>query len=76
MVENPRPGSPHRISYARAIEHCRTGIAYFTRDGALKFRTLQPSSRSASDVYVDHRGMIWWNGNDPGGMHRPGEIVS
>jgi hypothetical protein len=32
------------------------------------------SERRASDVYI--RGIVWWDGIDPGGMHRPGEVVS
>ena len=36
-------------------------------------QTIQ-SERQASDVYI--RGIVWWDGRDPGGMHRPGEVVS
>jgi hypothetical protein len=36
-------------------------------------QTIQ-SERRASDVYI--RGIVWWDGRDPGGMHRPGEVIS
>lgn len=39
-------------------------------------RSITQSQRESSDVYVDRLGTIWWDGGDPGGMHRPGERVS
>jgi len=52
-VVNPHPGTPSRISYGRALDHCRTGVAYWLDDGRLRFRTaIGISKRSASDVYV------------------------
>ena len=36
-------------------------------------RQIIQSERRASDVYI--RGTVWWDGPDPGGMHRPGEVV-
>ena len=38
------------------------------------FIQIIQSERRASDVYI--RGIVWWDGRDPGGMHRPGEVVS
>ena len=80
-VANPRPGTPCRISRGRALEHCAAGIAYWLRDGRLRFRGLDSSERRRSDVYVDRRadeeGAIWWNGSDTRrtAMHKPGENV-
>jgi len=49
-------------------EHCAAGIAYWLRDGRLRFRGLDSSERRCSDVYVDRRadeeGAIWCNGSD------------
>ncbi len=36
-------------------------------------QTVQ-SERRASDAYI--LGTVWWDGRDPGRMHRPGEVVS
>jgi|MudIll2142460700_1097286.scaffolds.fasta_scaffold608647_2 hypothetical protein len=47
-------------SLARAEEYCARGLAYRLRDGRLKFRDNTP--RENSDVDVDRRGVIWWNG--------------
>ena len=80
-VANPRPGTPCRISRGRALEHCAAGIAYWLKDGRLRFRGLDSSERRCSDVYVDRRadeeGAIWWNGSDARktAMHKPGENV-
>ena len=80
-VANPRPGTPCLISRGRALEHCAAGIAYWLRDGRLRFRGLDSSERRCSDVYVDRRadeeGAIWWNGSDARktAMHKPGENV-
>jgi hypothetical protein len=49
-VVNPRPGSPAYISRKRAYQHCRAGVAFWTRDGRLRFREHNP--RQGSDVYV------------------------
>jgi hypothetical protein len=32
------------------------------------------SVRRDNDVYI--RGIVWWDGRDPGGMYRPGEVIS
>jgi len=50
------------------------GVAYYLRDGQLKFRD---SIRQRSDVYVDPQGAVWWNGADSRryAMHKPGENV-
>ena len=80
-VANSRPGIPCRISRGRALEHCAAGIAYWLKDGRLRFRGLDSSERRCSDVYVDRRadekGAIWWNGSDArkAAMHKPGENV-
>lgn len=49
-----------RIRMDQAREYCNQGLAYFLRDGRLKFRAHE--QRVASDVYVEERGTIWWNG--------------
>jgi hypothetical protein len=58
-IANPRRYGETCTSMIRAIEYCNRGLAYFLKDGRLKFRASQ---RQASDVYVDRRGTIWWNG--------------
>jgi len=49
-VVNPRHGAPTYISRKRAYQHCRSGVAFWTRDGRLRFREQNP--RQGSDVYV------------------------
>jgi hypothetical protein len=49
-VVNPRPGAPTHISRKRAHQHCLNGVAFWTRDGRLRFREQNP--RQGSDVYV------------------------
>jgi len=77
-VDRGIPGYPRYISFDRAMEHCRAGVAYWTRDGHLRFRSRfsEPVGRGASDVYVDQRGLMWWNGSDARGTHKPGEVRS
>ena len=74
-VANPRPGTPSHISRGRALEHCNNGIAYWTKDGRLRFRDLAPSYRAKSDVYIT--GVVNWRGSDElHTIHRPGEVRS
>jgi hypothetical protein len=43
----------------------------------LRFRDLGTPSRKGSDVYVDPKGSIFWNGSErPDKMHKPGEVRS
>jgi hypothetical protein len=73
-IANPLPGGQSFTSLKRAQEYCRKGVAYKLKDGRLRFRAQTQSRREASDVYI--RGMVFWNGRNPGHMHRPGEVVS
>ena len=84
-IANPQPGSAKYTSASRAERFVRRKEAVML-DGQLKFlspteqrqmqtfaQTIQ-SERRAGDVYI--RGIVWWDGRDPGGMHRPGEVIS
>ena len=84
-IANPQPGSARYTTARQAERYVRRREAVII-DGELHFlssmeqrrmltlnRIIQ-SERRASDVYV--RGTVWWDGRDPGGMHRPGEVVS
>jgi hypothetical protein len=44
---------PTRISMGRALQRCAAGIAYWMRDGRLRYRTMPAGNRQGSDVYVD-----------------------
>lgn len=84
-IANPQPGSAKYTSAGQAERYVRRKEAVI-RDGVLHF--LSPaeqrrmatfnqvirSERRASDVYI--KGIVWWDGRDPGGMHRPGEVIS
>ncbi len=84
-IANPQPGSARYTTASRAARYVRRKEAVIV-EGELHFlssaeqrrtRTVVQiikSERRASDVYI--RGIVWWDGRDPGGMHRPGEIVS
>lgn len=84
-IVNPQPGSAKYTTGSQAERYVRRKEAVIV-DGALHFlsptelRRMQAfvqtikSERRASDVYV--RGIVWWDGRDPGGMHRPGEVIS
>ncbi len=51
-MANPRPhGETH--TNLRALEYCARELAYWLRDGRLKFRAPQ---RRPSDCYVDPQG--------------------
>jgi hypothetical protein len=84
-IANPLPGSSRFTTASQAERYVRRKEAVII-DSVLHFlspaeqrhmrnveRIIQ-SERRASDVYV--RGIVWWDGNDAGGMHRPGERVS
>jgi hypothetical protein len=84
-IANPQPGSAKYASVSRAERYVRRKEAVMV-GGELHFlsptekrkmqafvKTIQ-SERRASDVYI--REIVWWNGSDPGGMHRPGEVIS
>lgn len=74
-IANPLPGGQRFTSLKRAEQYCRQGSAYMLKDGRLQFRArVQAQRRTGSDVYI--RDTVWWDGADPGGMHRPGEVVS
>jgi len=51
-LADPRPGSRPSVSLGRALEYCQSGVAYFLRDGRLRFRTHKAAARAFSDVYV------------------------
>ena len=84
-IANPQPGRAKYASVSRAERYVRRKEAVII-DGELHF--LSPaeqrrmrtfiqtvrSERRVSDVYI--RGIVWWDGRDPGGMHRPGEVIS
>jgi len=84
-IANPQPGREKYTTASRAESYIRRKEAVLI-DGALHFlspaeqRRTQTfiqtvkSERRASDVYI--RGIVWWDGRDPGGMHRPGEVIS
>lgn len=80
VIANPLPGGQGFTSIHAAQRYCDSGIAYYLRDGRLKFRKSHLAQRIFSDVHIDsraqHEGAIWWDGDDPGGMHKPGEVVS
>ena len=84
-IANPQPGCAKYTSANQAERYLRRKQAVIV-DGMLRFlspmeqrrnqtttRVIQ-SERRASDVYI--RGIVWWDGGDPGGMHRPAEVVS
>ena len=84
-IANPQPGCAKYTTANQAERYVRRREAVIV-DGELHFlspadqRRMQSfiqnmqSERRASDVYI--RGIVWWDGRDPGGMHRPGEVVS
>jgi hypothetical protein len=84
-IANPQPGSAKYASVSRAERYVRRKQAVLI-EGELHFlspaeqRQMQAfvqtlkSERRASDIYI--RGIVWWDGRDPGGMHRPGEVIS
>jgi hypothetical protein len=84
-IANPQPGSAKYTTVSRAERYVRRKEAVWI-DGELHFlspteqRQMQTfvqtikSERRASDVYI--RGIVWWDGRDPDGMHRPGEVIS
>jgi hypothetical protein len=84
-VANPQPGSAKYTTVSQAERLVRRKQAVMV-NGMLHFlsatvqRQIQTfvqtlkSERRASDVYI--RGIVWWDGRDPGGMHRPGEVIS
>jgi hypothetical protein len=79
-IANPLPGGQWLTSTKRAEDYCRRGVAYMLKDGRLQFRASFQKGRLHSDIYIDTRakrdGAIWWNADDPRGMHKPGELVS
>ena len=84
-IANPQPGCAKFTTISQAERYLRRKDAVII-DGMLHFLSsderrrklaISPiikSERCASDVYI--RGIVWWNGKDPGGMHRPGEVIS
>jgi hypothetical protein len=84
-ITNPQPGSARYTTARQAERYVRRREAVII-DGklhflspveqrrVLTFNRIIRSERRASDVYI--RGIVWWDGRNPGGMHRPGEVVS
>jgi hypothetical protein len=84
-IANPQRGSAKYTTASRAERYVRRKEAvmingeqhFLTPAERWKMRTFIQtvlSERRASDVYI--RGIVWWDGRDPGGMHRPGEVIS
>jgi hypothetical protein len=84
-IANPQPGSAKYTSASRAERYVRCKKAvmidgdphFLSRAEEWRMNTFIQSTKSerrASDVYI--RGIVWWDGRDPGGMHRPGEVIS
>ena len=84
-IANPLPGSSKYTTVGQAERYVRRKEAVMA-GGELRFLSpteqrrfravnqIIQSERRASDVYIG--GIVWWDGRDPGGMHRPGEVVS
>jgi hypothetical protein len=84
-IANPLPGCAKYTTVSQAERYLRRKDAVII-DGMLHFLSpderrrklaiypIIQSERRASDVYI--RGIVWWDGSDPGGMHRPGEVIS
>jgi hypothetical protein len=70
-VASPQPSSPKQITNELALRHCASGVAYWLKDGRIRYRT---SHRLPSDVYVT--GIINWRGNakDYRRFYKPGEV--
>lgn len=85
-IANPKPGCTRYTTESQAERYVRRGEAvqignelHFLSETEQKRlrnieRHIQQSERCGSDVYI--RDTVWWDGADPGGMHRPGELVS
>ena len=71
-VVDPRPGTPHLISHWKALEYCAEGVAYFTKEGRLRFRGLDIPDRMGSDVYVDGCFEIRPKNSEDEGRKTPG----
>ncbi len=54
-------GEPRRTSESRALHLCRQNSAVMV-NGQLLLLDCAAGVRSPSDVYVDQRGTIYWNG--------------
>lgn len=86
-IANPQPGSARYTSASQAARYVQRGEAVQIGH-ELHFRSSSEQrhqrnierqigqERRCSDVYVDRRGAILWNGGDIDGQHRPGEVVS
>lgn len=61
-IVNPLPGGSEYTSVKQASEYCASGVAFMLADGRLMFKRALQARRLASDVYVDPKGTIWWNG--------------
>ena len=84
-IANPQPGCAKYTTANQAQRYLRrkeaviiNGMLHFLspneRRRNLALNPIIRSERRASDVYI--RGIVWWDGSDPGGMHRPGEVIS
>lgn len=84
-IANPKPGSAKYTTESQAERYVRRGEAvligrdlhFLSESEQRHMRNVEAqiiiSERRASDVYIE--GTVWWDGDDPGGMHRPGEVV-
>jgi hypothetical protein len=85
-IVNPRPGSTKLTTASQAERYVRRGEAVlngreltFLTEAERRHKVnvekqISISERRASDVYI--KGTVWWDGDDIGGMHRPGEVIS
>ncbi len=60
-IENPRAGERPITSEKRAMHFVHQGVAVI-HNGRLKYLDRATGMRMRSDVYVDQRGPIYWNG--------------
>jgi hypothetical protein len=87
-IANPQPGCARYTTVNQAERFVRRGdavllghILHFLQEAEKQHMRnilphINPQPRKHSDVEVDQRPAIWWDGDDPGGMHKPGEVVS
>jgi hypothetical protein len=84
-MANPHPGCAKYTTVNQAERYLRRkeamiidGMLYFLspteRRQKLALHPIIQSERRASNVYIC--GIVWWDGRDPGGIHRPGEVIS
>lgn len=85
-ITNPNPGCAKYTTESQADRYVRRGEAVLIgseltflskseRGHMVNIERQMQQGRSRSDVYVDPKGMTFWNGATVG-MHRPGEVRS